>query len=86
MVAVLSGRVADRDGAAAGLRVWLAERAAGSAQWTVVASGVTGPRGGFRLVSPPLTTAVVFRVVAPDGTYSAPVRVSVPRTPLPAGA
>ena len=85
-VAVLTGRVTEYGNPAAGARVWLVARTAASAQWKVVATGVTGPRGGFRFVSPPLTTSVVFRVVGPDRAYSGPVRVMVPRTPLPAGS
>lgn len=84
---VLTGRVADGGGAAAGVRVWLVERTTGSAQWTIVATGITGPRGAFRFVTPPLTESVVFRVVGPDRrAYSPPVKVTVPRTPLPAGS
>jgi len=51
-----------------------------------VAAGVTGPLGGFRFVTPPLTAGTVFRVVTPDGAYSGPVRVAVPRAALPAGS
>jgi hypothetical protein len=73
----LAGRVTEHGRDAAGARVTLVERLAGSVQWTVVSSAVTGPRGGFRFVSPPLTQAVVFRVTGPDGAYSAAVRVMV---------
>ena len=86
VVAVLTGRVAEHGSPAAGVRVALVARTATSAQWRIVATGVTGPRGGFRFVTPPLTASAVFRVVAPDGAYSGPVRVAVPRTPLPAGS
>jgi hypothetical protein len=86
VVAVLTGRVAKAGSPAAGVRVALVARAVASAQWRIVATGVTGPRGGFRFVTPPLTASVVFRVVAPDGAYSGPVRVAVPRKPLPAGS
>jgi hypothetical protein len=86
VVAVLTGRVAEYGSPAAGVRVALVARTAASAQWRIVATGVTGPRGGFRFVTPPLTANAVFRVVAPDGAYSGPVRVAVPRTPLPAGS
>ena len=86
VVAVLTGRVAEHGSPAAGVRVALVARTAASAQWRIVATGVTGPRGGFRFVTPPLTANAVFRVVAPDGAYSGPVRVAVPRTPLPDGS
>ena len=86
VVAVLTGRVAQGGSPAAGVRVALVGRAAASAQWRIVATGVTGPRGGFRFVTPPLTASAVFRVVAADGAYSGPVRVMVPREPVPAGS
>jgi len=86
MVAVLTGRVAQSGSPAAGVRVALVARTLAAPQWRIVATGVTGPRGGFRFVTPPLTASAVFRVVAPDGAYSGPVRVAVPRTPLPAGS
>ena len=83
---VLTGRV-DRNGSpAAGVRVALVARTAAAPRWRIVATGVTGPRGGFRFVTPPLTAGAVFRLVAPDGAYSGPVRVAVPRTPLSAGS
>lgn len=78
-VVVLTGRVTEYGDPAAGVRVWLVGRTAASPQWKIVATGVTGPRGGFRLASPPLTTSVVFRVVGPERAYSGPVRVAVPR-------
>jgi hypothetical protein len=84
VVAVLTGRVGENGSPAAGVRVALVARTAASAQWAIVATGVTGPRGGFRFVTPPLTADTVFRVIAPDGAYSGPVRVSAPRAPLPA--
>jgi hypothetical protein len=86
VIAVLTGRVGEYGRPAAGVRVALVARTTASAQWRIVATGVTGPRGGFRFVTPPLTADTVFRVVAPDGAYSGPVRVTVPRTPLPAGS
>lgn len=76
-VVELGGRVTDRGRVTAGARVRLLERLAGSATWDLVATGVTGPRGAFRLASPPLTTSAVFRVLGPDNTRSAPVRVTV---------
>ena len=76
-VVELGGRVTDRGRATAGARVRLLERLAGSATWNLVATGVTGPRGAFRLASPPLTTSAVFRVQGPGNTRSAPVRVTV---------
>ena len=79
-VVELGGRVTDRGRAAAGVPVRLFERLAGSATWKPVRTGVTGPRGGFRLLSPPLTTTAVFRVVAgPGNAHSAAVRVTVVR-------
>lgn len=86
VVVVLTGRVDQYGSPAAGVRVALVARTAASARWRIVASGVTGPRGGFRFVTPPLTASAVFRLVAPDGAYSGPVRVAVPRTPLSAGS
>lgn len=74
---VFTGRVTDRGGAAAEVRVRLFERIAGTTTEELVATGVTGPRGGFRLVSPPLTANAVFRVLGPDAAHSAAVRVSV---------
>ena len=76
-VVVFTGRVTDSGRAAAGVRVRLFERIAGTATEELVATGVTGPRGGFRLVSPPVTAAAVFRVLGPDGAHSAAVRVAV---------
>ena len=86
VVVVLTGRVAKYDSPAAGVRVALVTRTAAAPRWRIVATGVTGPRGGFRFVTPPLTANAVFRVIAPDGAYSGPVRVAVPRTTLPAGS
>jgi hypothetical protein len=74
---VFSGRATDRGRAAAGLRVRLFERVAGTATEELVATGVTGPRGGFRLVSAPLTATAVFRVLGPDAAHSVAVRVVV---------
>lgn len=81
VVAVLTGRVAKNGSPAAGVRVALVTRTLAAPQWRIVATGVTGPRGGFRFVTPPLTASAVFRVVAPDGAYSDPARVAVPRAP-----
>jgi hypothetical protein len=86
VVAVLSGRVDQYGSPAAGVRIALVERTDGSTQWTIVATGITGPRGGFRFVTRPLTTSAVFRVATTDGAYSGPVRVAVPRASLPAGS
>lgn len=77
-----TGRVTDRGRAAAGVRVRLVERIGGSTTWQTVAIGVTGPRGGFRVLSPPMTTTAIFRVAEPDGVYSAPVKVTVARTKI----
>ena len=82
----LSGRVTDHGRPAAGAPVRLFERLAGSADWEPVASGVTGPRGGFRLLSPPLTKTAVFRAVGPDAKHSAAVRVAVADPRVTAGA
>jgi hypothetical protein len=81
-VVELGGRLTDRGRSVAGAPVRLFERLAGSATWELAATGVTGPRGGFLLLSPPVTTTAVFRVVAgPDNAHSAAVRVSVPPSP-----
>ena len=85
-VVEFTGLVTNRGRAAAGVRVRLAERIAGSTTWRLVAIGVTGPRGGFRLLSPPVTTTAVFRVAEPDGAHSAAVRVTVARTKVTARA
>lgn len=82
-----AGRVTGRGLAAAGVRVRLLERLAGSAQFELVATGVTGPLGGYRLLSPPLTATAVFRVVAgPGSAHSAGVRVTVVRAKVTARA
>jgi hypothetical protein len=73
----ITGRVTEDGRAAAGVRVRLFERLAGSAQFELVATGVTGPFGGFRLPSPPLVKTAIFRVAGPDATRSAAVRVAV---------
>ena len=78
-----AGRVTEGGAAAADVPVRLFERLAGTTAWQLVASGVTGPRGGFRLESPPLTATGVFRMVGPDAKHSAAVRVAV-ISPLPA--
>ena len=74
-------RVTEGGAGAADVPVRLFERLAGTTTWQLVASGVTGPRGGFRLESPPLTATGVFRMVGPDAKHSAAVRVTV--VPLP---
>jgi hypothetical protein len=76
-VVVFTGRVTDSGRAAVGVRVRLFERIAGTATEELVATGVTGPRGGFRLVSPPVSAAAVFRVLGPGAAHSAAVRVAV---------
>jgi hypothetical protein len=73
----LAGRVTSHGGGVARARVRLFERLAGSTQFELVATGVTGPLGGFKLSSPPLTTTAVFRVVGPDSAHSVAVRVAV---------
>jgi hypothetical protein len=72
-----TGRVTEHGQAAARVRVRLFERLAGSAQFELAATGVTGPLGGFRLSSPPLTATAVFRVAGPDAAHSVAVRVAV---------
>jgi hypothetical protein len=74
---VFTGRVTEGGQDAADAPVRLVERLAGTSQWQVVTTGTTGPRGRFRLVSPPLTATAVFRVIAPDGGHSGPARVTV---------
>ena len=86
VVAVLTGRVGKDGSPVAGVRVALVARTVSSPQWRIVATGVTGPLGGFRFVTPPLTASAVFRVVAPDGAYSGPARITVPHTPRSAGS
>jgi len=86
VVAVLTGRLGKDGNPAAGVRIALVARTAASPQWRIVATGVTGPLGRFRFVTPPLTSSAVFRVVAPDGAYSGPARIIVPRTSLSAGS
>jgi hypothetical protein len=76
-VVVFTGRVTEGGAAAADTQVRLVERLAGTTQWQVVATGATGPRGRFRLVSPPLTKTAVFRAIGPDDSYSGPARVTV---------
>lgn len=82
-VVTFTGRVTDNGRAAAGLRVRLYERVVGTATERLVATGVTGPRGGFRLVSPPLAMTSVFRVVGPDAAHSVAVRIAVAARSLP---
>jgi hypothetical protein len=75
---VFTGRVTEGGRAIAGVRVRLYERVAGTTAEELVATGVAGPRGGYRLASPPLTETAVFRVVAGPGTaHSVAVRVAV---------
>ena len=76
-VVEFGGRVTADGAGAAGVPVRLFERLAGSTTWQLAASGVTGPRGGFRLTSPPLTATAVFRVVGPGAKHSAAVRITV---------
>jgi hypothetical protein len=74
---IFTGRVTVGGQVAANAPVQLVERPARSTQWQVVATGEAGPRGRFRLVSPPLTATAVFRVTAADGSHSGPARVTV---------
>jgi len=74
---IFTGRVTVGGQVAANAPVQLVERPARSTQWQVVATGEAGPRGRFRLVSPPLTATAVFRVIAADGSHSGPARVTV---------
>jgi hypothetical protein len=72
-----TGRITDHGRGAAGVRLRLFERRAGSAQFALVATGVTGPLGGFRVSSPPMANTAIFRVVGPDAAHSVAVRVTV---------
>lgn len=74
---VITGRVTEHGAQAAGVTVRLYARPVGSARFTLVATGATGPLGGFRLPSPALTASTVFRVAGPDGAHSAAVKVAV---------
>lgn len=76
-VVAFTGRVTDGGRAVTGVRVQLYERIAGTLAERLVATGVTGPLGGFRLLSPPLTATAVFRVAGPGGTHSTAVRITV---------
>lgn len=76
-VVELGGRVTDGGRPARSVPVRLYERLAGSTQFELVATGVTGPLGGFKLPSPSLTKTSFFRVVGPGGTYSSAVKVTV---------
>ena len=76
-VDVFTGRVTRHGQAAAGIRVRLLERAEGSTTWRLAASGKTGPHGGFRLLSPRLTTTAAFQVAGPGSSNSTKVRVTV---------
>lgn len=76
-VVAFTGRVTDHGRAAAKVRVRLLARLAGSAQFKLAAVGVTGPLGGFKLSSPPLTATTIFRVAGPDSTHSVAVIVAV---------
>jgi hypothetical protein len=81
-----TGRVTEHGHAAARVRVRLFARLAGSAQFKLVATEVTGPMGGFRLPTPPLTANAIFRVVGPDAAHSVAVRVTVVDAPVTARA
>ena len=76
-VDVFTGQVTSHGRAAAGIRVRLQERPAGSNTWQPAASGKTGPHGRFRLLTPRLTTTAAFRVSAPDSSHSTKVTVTV---------
>jgi hypothetical protein len=76
-VDVFTGRVTRHGHPAAGIKVRLLERAAGTTAWRLAATGKTGPHGGFRLLSPRLTTTSAFRVSGPDSAHSTGVRVTV---------
>lgn len=81
-----TGRVTDRRHAAPRVRVRLYERLADTKRFELVATGVTGPLGGFRLPSPPLTATAVFRVAGPDSARSVAVRVAVTAARVTASA
>jgi hypothetical protein len=76
-VDVFTGQVTQHGHAAAGIRVKLQERPAGSTTWRLAASGKTGPHGEFRLLTPRLTTTSAFRVSGPGSSHSTGVRVTV---------
>ncbi len=76
-VLAFTGRITDDGHPAADVVVRLFERVAGTATERLVAIGVTGPRGGYRLVSPPLTATAVFRVAGPGTAHSVAIRVTV---------
>jgi hypothetical protein len=76
-VLAFTGRVTHDGRPAAGVRVRLFERIAGTTAEELVAIGVTGPRGGYRLMSPPLTAAAVFRVAGPGAAHSMAIRIAV---------
>lgn len=76
-VVVFTGQVTLDGRPAADVRVRLYERLAGTTTEEIVTTGMTGPRGRFRLLSPPLTATSVFRVTGPDTVRSIAVRVAV---------
>jgi hypothetical protein len=74
---LVTGEVSRHGQPAAGVKIRLLERTAGSSSWLLAASGVTGSRGAVRLWSPPLTARAVFRLAGPDGARSAAVTVKI---------
>jgi hypothetical protein len=72
-----TGQLTDHGQVAPRARVRLYERLAGSTQFTLVATELTGPRGGYKLTSAPMTATAIFRVVGPDSAHSVAVRVTV---------
>lgn len=67
----------------AGVRIRLLERAAGTASWRQVGSGLTGGHGGVRVAVPHVTTNATFRLAGPEGVHSSSISVTVdPRVQL----
>ena len=61
----------------ADVRIRLLERAAGTASWRQVGSGLTGGHGGVRVAVPHVTTNATFRLASPDGVHSSSIFVTV---------
>lgn len=77
---LFTGKVSHGGHPASGVKIRLLERTAGSPDWRLAASGVTGARGRVGLLSPRLTTSTTFRLADPSGARSAPVTVTVTGT------
>ena len=74
---VLSARLAPGGRPAAGVRVRLLERDASRPGWRVAGSAVTDHDGDVTLTVSDLTSNAAFRLAAPGGTVSPPVRITV---------